>query len=69
MLYPCDSHGHVVVQTMALAQQRALQIEGPLVDIESTSPRMRTATVIMRIDRHVPNNHRTVPTLVMSTYE
>ena len=54
---------------MALAQQRALQIEGPLVDIESTSPRMRTVTVIIRIDRLVPNNHRTVPTLVMSTYE
>ena len=38
-------------------------------DIESISLWMRTATLIFHIDRHVTNNHRTEPTLLVSTYE
>ena len=36
----------------------ALQIESPLMDIESISLWMRTATLIIHIDRHVTNNRR-----------
>ena len=38
-------------------------------DIESISARMRTATLIIHGDRHVTNNHRVEPTLLVSTYE
>ena len=50
-------------------KERALQTQSPLVDIESTSLRIRTTTAITRIDRHVTKNHHTEPTLLVSTYE
>ena len=40
-----------------------------LMDIETSSPRMRMTTVIIRFGRHVMNNHHTEPTLLVSTYE
>ena len=38
-------------------------------DIDIIPLWMRTATVIIHIDRHVTNNHCTEPTLLVSTYE
>ena len=44
-------------------------MESPLVDIETTSLRMRMAAVTIRNYRHVTNNHRTQPMLLVSLYE
>ena len=44
-------------------------MESPLMDIESTSVRMRMAAVIIHNDRHVTKNQRTQPLQLMSTYE